>query len=81
MRPSAPSRVSRRNPAMRFFSSGPWHEKQFSDSNGRISRVKSMGFAAAGGAHKARVARERERIAMRLMRTIISPRALCDSKA
>src|SRR5215831_12193451 len=31
--------------AMRVSSSGPWHEKQFSERMGRICRSKSMGLA------------------------------------
>jgi len=30
--------VSKRSPAIRVPESGPWHWKQFSDSNGRICR-------------------------------------------
>ncbi len=38
----APSRVSRRIPALRLAASGPWHWKQFSESTGRMSRLKSI---------------------------------------
>ncbi len=38
---SAPSRVSRRRLASRFFSSGPWQAKQLSEKSGSTSRLKS----------------------------------------
>ena len=42
----APSRVSRRRPALRLAASGPWHWKQFSESTGRMSRLKSIPAAS-----------------------------------
>ena len=36
---SAPSRVSRRRPDSRFFSSGPWQKKHLSERMGRMSRL------------------------------------------
>ncbi|GIT38600.1 MAG: hypothetical protein Ct9H300mP7_5210 [Verrucomicrobiota bacterium] len=38
---------SRRRPALRLAASGPWHWKQFPESTGRISRLKSI-FTAPG---------------------------------
>src|SRR5499426_2171888 len=37
---------SRRNPAFRFFSSGPWQAKQFAERIGKTSRPKRTGSAA-----------------------------------
>src|SRR5262245_3877418 len=42
----ASASTSRRNPAFRFFSSGPWQAKQFAERIGRTSRPKRTGSAA-----------------------------------
>ena len=41
----APPRMSSRRSALRALSSGPWQAKQFRDSTGRISRLKSAATA------------------------------------
>ena len=43
----APACTSNRNPALRFFSSGPWQAKQLSEKIGRMSRLKSIARGAA----------------------------------
>src|SRR5215475_10211609 len=42
----ASASTSRRNPAFRFFSSGPWQAKQFAERIGKTSRPKRAGSAA-----------------------------------
>src|SRR5262249_49955624 len=42
----ASASTSRRNPAFRFLSSGPWHAKQFAERIGKTSRPKRTGSAA-----------------------------------
>ena len=46
-REKAPSRVSKCSLALRCFSSGPWHAKQFSARIGRMSTSKLIGRADA----------------------------------
>ena len=50
----APSRVSRRNFALRAAASNPWQAKQLSERMGRTSRLKSTGSSARTVDHAAR---------------------------
>src|SRR5262247_4247894 len=71
----ASASISRRSPAFRFFSSGPWQTKQFADRIGKTSRPKRTGSAAektteaieaTGGARSSDILSQRWRNADRL---------------